>query len=100
MTRSLGVRRASGIIAVMRARVALYFMALPLIGFQTAKRMPYTAVNDPEFAAASAATFLSDGDRLIGITSGKIAKAYPAAILAQHGVVLDDLPEGPIAVTW
>jgi uncharacterized protein DUF3179 len=100
MTRSLGVRRASGIIAVMRSRAAISLMALPLIGFQAAKRMPYTAVNDPEFAAASAATFLSDDDRLIGITSGKIAKAYPAAILAQHGVVLDDLPAGPIAVTW
>ena len=86
--------------AVMRGRAAISLLALPLIAFQAAKRMPYTAVNDPEFVAAPAATFVADDDRLIGITSGKIAKAYPAAILAQHGVVLDDLPEGPIAVTW
>lgn len=84
----------------MRARIALPLMALPLFAFQSAKQMPYTAVNNPEFTLASAATFLSDDDRLIGLTSNNIVKAYPAAILAQHGVVLDDLPAGPIAVTW
>jgi hypothetical protein len=84
----------------MRTRLAFYLVALPLIAFQAPKRMPYTAVNNPEFIPASAATFLADNDRLIGITSGDVVKAYPAAILAQHGVVLDDLPAGPIAVTW
>ena len=84
----------------MRARAALYLMVLPLIASQTAKRMPYTAVDNPEFMSASAATFLVDNDRLIGVTSGNDVRAYPAAILAQHGVVLDDLPAGPIAVTW
>lgn len=84
----------------MRARLALPFLALPLVAFQTAKRMPYTAVNNPEFIPASAATFLGDNDRLIGVTGGNVVKAYPAAILAQHGIVLDELPSGPIAVTW
>lgn len=86
--------------AVMRARIALLLVALPLIAFQSSKQMPYTAVNNPEFVPTSAATFLSDDDRLIGLTSDNVVKAYPAAILAQHGVVLDDLPAGPIAVTW
>lgn len=86
--------------ALMRARLAVAFVALPLLAFQAAKRMPYTAVNNPEFIPTSAATFLAANDRLIGVTSGNVAKAYPAAILAQHGVVLDDLPAGPIAVTW
>lgn len=84
----------------MRACLVPYVAALPLMAFQAAKRMPYTAVDNPEFIPASAATFMADSDRLIGVTSGNIAKAYPAAILAQHGVVLDDLPAGPIAVTW
>ena len=78
---------------------AVILLATPLMAFQ-AKRMPYTAVNNPEFVSASAATFMSDTDRMIGIANGPVVKAYPAAILAQHGVVLDDLPAGPIAVTW
>ena len=66
----------------------------------TPKRMPYVTVDHPDFIPAAQAGFLSDADRLIGIADGKVAKAYPAAILAQHGVVQDRLPAGPIAVTW
>ena len=62
--------------------------------------LPYKSIDNPTFIAASAASFLSAGDRLIGIASGSTVKAYPAAILAQHGVVLDQMPDGPIAVTW
>ena len=62
--------------------------------------LPYKSIDDPEFISASAAGFLSSDDRLIGIVSGSAVKADPAAILAQHGVVLDLLPDGPIAVTW
>ena len=64
------------------------------------KMMPYTSVDHPEFVPASQADFLSDGDVLIGVSMGKIARAYPAADLAQHGAVLDQVPDGPIAVTW
>ncbi len=62
--------------------------------------LPYTAVHDPEFIRASEATFLHDPDRVIGISAGNVAKAYPAAILSQHGLVEDRSPSGPIAVTW
>ena len=65
-----------GIMSVMRARAAIYFLALPLIAFQPAKRMPYTALNDPEFVAASAATFLADDDRLIGLISGNCREGF------------------------
>lgn len=47
-----------------------------------------------------ASDFLSPKDLLIGVTDGKAAKAYPAPILAQHGVVQDRMADGPIAVTW
>jgi hypothetical protein len=63
-------------------------------------RLPYATIEHAEFIPASQATFMSDRDRMIGVTDGKIAKAYPAGILAQHGLVQDKLPAGPIAVTW
>ncbi|MGH9584164.1 MAG: DUF3179 domain-containing (seleno)protein [Bryobacteraceae bacterium] len=62
--------------------------------------LPYATISDPQFVAASQATFLHPNDLLIGVTDGKTAKAYPAAILAQHGVVQDRMADGPIAVTW
>ena len=62
--------------------------------------MPYTAIHQPEFVAASEATFLQDDDILLGITRGSVAKAFPAADLAQHGAVFDKMPDGPVSVTW
>jgi Protein of unknown function (DUF3179) len=62
--------------------------------------MPYTAIHQPEFVAASEVTFLQDDDILLGVTSGNVAKAYPAADLSQHGAVFDKMPDGPISVTW
>ena len=72
------------------------------LAFQTPAKpnLPYKAIENPEFIPASQVTFMTDRDRLIGITDGKIAKAYPAGILAQHGLVQDELAGGPIAVTW
>jgi len=64
------------------------------------QNLPYAAVHNPEFISVSAATFMNADDRVIGLMSGKTAKAYPAGILAQHGLVEDDSPSGPIAVTW
>lgn len=67
---------------------------------QPAPSLPYTAVHDPQFISASSATFLHDPDRVLGLMAGVTAKAYPAAILSQHGLVEDQSPSGPIAVTW
>lgn len=66
----------------------------------SSKRLPYVAIHDPTFTPAAAASFLHDEDRVIGVVVGKSAKAYPAAILAQHGLVEDQSPDGPIAITW
>jgi uncharacterized protein DUF3179 len=70
------------------------------LAFETKPNLPYGAIGHPEFIPANQAAFLSDRDRLIGVSDGRIAKAYPAAILAQHGLVQDNLSDGPIAVTW
>ena len=62
--------------------------------------LPYTTIDHPQFIPESEAKFLNKDDLVLGVTDGKVAKAYPAAILAQHGVVQDRLADGPIAVTW
>ena len=62
--------------------------------------LPYAAVHDPEFISAAAAGFMSDEDRVIGVITGKTAKAFPAGILSQHGLVEDRSPTGQIAITW
>jgi hypothetical protein len=63
-------------------------------------RLPYAAIHDPQFISAAEATFMGNDDRVIGVMAGKTAKAYPAGILSQHGLVEDRSPKGPIAITW
>jgi hypothetical protein len=81
---------------------ACAFLANGLSAFQTQAppSLPYTAVHDPQFISAGDATFMNDEDRVIGLMSGKTAKAYPAGILSQHGLVQDRSAKGPIAITW
>ena len=78
------------------------FLANGVPAFQTPAppSLPYAAVHDPQFISAGEATFMNDEDRVIGLMSGKTAKAYPAGILSQHGLVEDRSPKGPIAITW
>lgn len=79
---------------------AVFAAGLAMPQDTTPKRLPYAAVHDPEFIAPADATFLHDEDRVIGLMAGTTAKAYPAAILSQHGLVEDKTPKGPIGVTW
>ena len=65
-----------------------------------AARLPYAAVHDPQFISAADATFMGAEDRVIGLMDGATAKAYPAGILSQHGLVEDRSRSGPIAITW
>jgi len=85
-----------------RATAAWLLTASAAFGFQTPVKpnLPYKAIENPEFIPAKEAIFMGDRDRMIGVAEGKVAKAYPAGILAQHGLVEDKLPDGPIAVTW
>jgi Protein of unknown function (DUF3179) len=85
---------------VLFGTVVLFERAIGFAQDAKPQDLPYAAVHNPEFISASAATFMNSDDRVIGLMSGKTAKAYPAGILAQHGLVEDDSPRGPIAVTW
>jgi hypothetical protein len=82
------------------AALTLFGSAIAFAQDPKPSNLPYAAVHNPEFISVSAATFMNADDRVIGLMSGKTAKAYPAGILAQHGLVQDDSPSGPIAVTW
>ena len=90
----------------MKSRKRWYAVAMMVAGLavragaQKKEELPYKAIHDPEFIPAASATFLSDPDRVIGITVGTEAKCYPAAIVSQHGLVEDQSPSGPIAITW
>ena len=85
----------------MMKRIAFAVAALSIAGAAVSTQsLPYAAVHSPEFISAAAATFMNADDRVIGIDAGSTPKAYPAGILAQHGLVEDDSPSGPIAVTW
>jgi len=88
--------------SLSRLAAAATLLAGRLVTAQSATppRLPYTAVHDPQFVSVAAATFMNDEDRVIGLMSGTIAKAYPAGILSQHGLVEDRSPKGPIAITW
>jgi len=87
--------RRIGVIPIMAVSAAFVLAQNP-----PPKMMPYTAVDRPEFVPASGAAFLSGSDVVVGVSNGVVAKAYPAADLDQHGVVHDQMPDGPIAVTW
>ena len=62
--------------------------------------LPYVAIHEPVFATASDAVFALDDDLVIGVARGTAAKAYLVADLMQHGSVDDQMPDGPIEVTW
>jgi hypothetical protein len=102
------IRRKSIALAAVMAAAAFSGIGLsPLSAHAQAKPsktkhpdLPYTTIDHPQFVSASQASFLGPNDIVLGVAEGTTAKAYPAAILAQHGVVQDRMPDGPIAVTW
>ncbi len=58
------------------------------------------ALSDPKMIAASAADYLADSDRIIGITLNGQSRAYPIAILNWHEIVNDEIDNKRFAVTY
>jgi hypothetical protein len=94
------MKRISAVVVLVVGIAAPVLAQAPQTSPPTPPMLPYTAIHKPEFVTASKATFLQDDDILLGVSSGRIARAYPAADLAQHGAVSDTMPDGPISVTW
>jgi len=82
------------------AKLLLFHVSDPQSPTQVPPMMPYVSVNEPVFAPATDAPFVLDDDLVIGVAQGKTTKAYMAADLGQHGSVDDQMPDGPIEVTW
>lgn len=57
------------------------------------------SIDKPEFVKASDSE-ISDNIQVIGITDGKIARAYSIYLLDRHEIVNDQMGEHPIAITW
>lgn len=75
-------------------------LALASAALLPAQKLGYTPMDHPQFESAAQAGFLAPSNLLIGVSEGGVAKAFPAAIVAQHGIVEDRMPDGPITVTW
>jgi hypothetical protein len=58
------------------------------------------AIDKPRFIAAHRAEFLTDDSRVIGVSHGDEARAYPIAILNWHEIVNDHIDGDSIVVTF
>lgn len=58
------------------------------------------AIDRPKFVKAADARFLKPSDRVLGVSRGGIAKAYPVRILNWHEIVNDSFGAQPIVVTF
>ncbi len=58
------------------------------------------AILTPRFVTASQADFLNNNDRVLALSRGREAKAYPIKILNWHEVVNDRLDGRPVVVTY
>ena len=89
-------------------------MALCLIGFDFAQHSIPTeqilsggpckdgiqAILEPHFLTAENATFLGEGDQVLGVVKDGVAKAYPLRILVWYEVVNDRLRDTPVVATY
>lgn len=58
------------------------------------------ALTDPEFTTAKSDKWLSDEDRVIGVTLNGVTKAYPVRILNYHEIINDDFDGMRVAITY
>lgn len=58
------------------------------------------SIDNPQFAEANDAPFVSDSDVVIGLKINGEAKAYPLFILVWHEIVNDNVGDVPVAVTY
>lgn len=60
----------------------------------------FAPLPSPRYARAAEATWLKDGDIVLGVERGGEAVAYPERQLAYHHVVMDEVGGVPIVATY
>ncbi len=58
------------------------------------------SLTNPKFIGAGEASYLSGSDRVIGVTSEGVSKAYPIKILTWHEAVNDKVGGRELLVSW
>jgi hypothetical protein len=58
------------------------------------------SIDKPKFLSLEEATFMQDGDIIIGLRHNGMTKAYPLKILVWHEIVNDDIGGLPVAITY
>lgn len=58
------------------------------------------ALESPEMISLSQASYLNDGDLVIGVKSGNAVRAYPHKILDWHEIINDKVGKKTLAVTY
>ena len=91
-------------IAVLMATMAVaaepdMIQGAPIITVLPLDAIP--AIDNPKYLpVAEADSFMRPDEPILGITDGKIAKAYSTWQLNHHEIVNDTLGNLPLAVTW
>jgi hypothetical protein len=62
--------------------------------------LPGEANPDAAKARAKADPRLPAGDEVLGVWTGKAARAYPVEVLAKRGFVVDEIDGEPVVVVW
>ncbi len=58
------------------------------------------SIDKPKFVSVDKATFMQDGDIVIGLQHNGVTKAYPLKILVWHEIVNDNIGGIPVAATY
>ncbi|MEN8128885.1 MAG: DUF3179 domain-containing protein [Pseudomonadota bacterium] len=58
------------------------------------------AIDRPRFVAASAAGFIAEDDRVLGVVRNGVSKAYPLSIMNWHEIVNDRFGDERVVITY
>ena len=60
----------------------------------------FAPLPSPSYARAAEATWVKDGDLVLGVERGGEAVAYPVRQVAYHHVIMDEVGGVPIVATY